>query len=747
MVADVNMDELLASVEEKRKKKKERAKIADKQKKLTKKERQILDMAANTVLPDHYRTVWTEKDLSDLCAWIDTHEIIAIDTETTGKNPFKDDIVGISLYAPHASWYIPLRHKENVAEHVEGKMVGVDYVKCLPIPLVVEKLKSVLVDVKKKLLWHNYKFDFHVLRRVGLRVGCYYDTLVAQPLLDENVSRKLKDLAGTYLGIQADTFSKLFGNVTFDNIPILIDPVTRKGNLATMYAAKDAELTYKLYEFHMKHLSKDRLKEIRDIVFNIEMPFLRIAASAEERGVRVDGDYLVNTVAKQLHAEVEELRQKIWAYTGQINLNSWQQKADVLYNKLKLPRVNKKNPNATDKKTMKKLKPYHPVAGLLLEYNEKNKLTTAFADKLPKEILNGRIHTTFNTTLAVTGRMSCSNPNLQQIPAKVGSLIRNAFIADEGRLLVSIDFSQQELRVLAHVSKCPVLMDVYASGKDVHSMTAVGIYNMEHLENTVTYEQFEFGRVVSSVFRDADGNLIDSHFEESYINHLIEANKLTREEYEREGVEGLKYWAELGAVFEKYRKKAKTVNFGIVYGMSALGLSDTLEISEEEAKAYITSYYTTYPGVKKWLLDMEKFILKNKYSKTLIGRKRRVHNELDSGERWKIGKGVRMGTNSVIQGSSADMVKIASIKLQPLLERYDSHIVLWIHDEIVFDVPENIGMEALKEFGDVMCNALPLDCGIKVDIEPGKKWGQKMSEDDLSELFEEFEDEEFAEPN
>ncbi|WP_141265786.1 DNA polymerase A family protein [Moorella sp. E308F] len=325
--------------------------------------------------------------------------------------------------------------------------------------------------------------------------------------------------------------------------------------------------------------------------------------------------------------------------------------------------------------------------------------------------------------------------NLQQIPAKVGGLIRNAFIADEGRLLASIDFSQQELRVLAHVSRDKVLLDAYKNGRDIHSTTAVSIWNRKHPDDPVTYDDFEYRRKMTELFQDADGNLVDEKFSVEHIQELLAAGKIRTDDPKI-----LRKDAELGIQYEKVRKDSKMVNFGIIYGISEKGLADNLEITEEEAKEYIKSYFEAYPGVKKWIEEKHKEILKQKYTTTLLGRKRRVYPEINSGDSWKIQRGLRQGVNSIIQGSSADMVKLASIKLQPLLKELDAHIVLWIHDEIVFDVPENIGMENLQRIADIMCNALPLDCGMKSDIEVGRKWGQKLSEDDIRHLFEEDEE-------
>ncbi|MEC0276923.1 DNA polymerase [Peribacillus frigoritolerans] len=614
------------------------------------------------------------------------------------------------------------------------------------------------------------KFDCHIMRHwMDIKIIPYLDTMLAAKLLDENTSAALKDLAPYYLKVEADKFSTLFGKITFDQIPIKMDPVTRTGNLSGYYAIKDTELTFKLAGFFMRNLNHPRLEKIKKLLFDVEMPFLQIVVDAEAHGVRLDIDYLEKVVAKQLNEEIEILRKKIENHVGKINLNSPAQLSEALYVKLKLPRVNKKSPNSTDAKTLKKLKKEHEIIGYLLDYRGKVKLVTSFAEKLPKNAVKGRVHSSFQTIGTKTGRLSCNNPNLQQVPARVGGLIRNAFIADEGRLLASIDFSGQELRVLAHISQDPVLLDIYLNDGDVHSMTAVGMYNRSvktmikgleariyDLENgkdahatatmrneltekikqletqVVDYKYFEYCRQLTGKFQDEDGNIVDARFDDEELLAKLRVEGIIS----HFDIKTLKHEAALGIKFEKTRKSAKTVNFGIIYGMSELGLADTLEISEDEAKEYILGYFDAYPGVKAWMASMRRQIDEKHYAETMLGRKRRVYPEMTSGEWWLVQRAYRMGINSIIQGSSADMTKLASIALQPLLEELDVRIVLWVHDEIIFDIPENIGNENLKRMADIMCNALPLSCGLKSDIEVGAKWGQRLSEDELDFLME-----------
>lgn len=322
--------------------------------------------------------------------------------------------------------------------------------------------------------------------------------------------------------------------------------------------------------------------------------------------------------------------------------------------------------------------------------------------------------------------------NLQQLPA--GNLIRNAFVADEGRLLLSCDFSSQELRWLGELSEDPLLMDIYKNNKDVHSMTGTKIWNMQNPDKQLTYEEFCYCRGMYPLFYDADGNLVEERFSDTnYINQLFEEGKINSTDPVK-----LKEDAILGKKLEKIRKFAKTVNFGTVYGISAPSLADTLEVSEEEAQMFIDGFFDTYKGVTKWVRKVWKQVDTKKYVTSILGRKRRLYNEINSGEPWQIESAHRMAVNFCIQGSSADQLKTACLKLQPLLKELNSRIVLYIHDELIIDVPENIGVENIKRIQEVMCNAIFMKIGMSSDAECGRRWSQVMSEEEIEKLKEEF---------
>ncbi len=1115
-----------------KKEKKEPKPKKEKVKKLTKKEVQITEMANQTFLPNHYKTVWTEQELEKLASALKLASYITIDSETMGVNPFSDQIVGLSLFFNGFGYYIPLKHSQQINEDFDktGKFVGRDYVDCLALDLVADTLRPLLEDQTKKYIFHNFKFDYHVFKNwMNIDMVAYYDTAIAQSLLDETVSRRLKDLATMYLKIPSDTFSTLFGKVTFNNVPILLNE-DGSGNLATYYATKDAELTMKLFDFQMSHIDTPRLADIKKLLFDLEMPFLHIVAKAEQKGVLLDTDYLVSNVKVSLEEKLKDLITGIYNYTGEINLNSPIQVSEALYERLGIKRVDKKKPNSTDKRILNKIKKEHPVIPLFLQYKSLSKLITAFVDKLPLSTVKGRIHTSFNTLgakcvskgtllltskgivkiedlssnrevdtfsdinisvasidgldsangfyyggvndaleftlydnttittslvhplltnyslnqvahhnkvnqifssklknyswqkaseikngdyitikintnlyatdeyilldnegyfpqpnsqkkhqtipnmlnedlalwlgmyvadgslhesngglsvrlhntseevlnlfmelnkklfndagtfyvdkgkcpyitlsgkhtlsfirdtfnlckkahnkdipdlilkskksvqeafikglsldtsarkknhrtlvfesvsynlvqklrvmllnmgiycsfyiqgkyLAVaihgdflnsyidsigliehfkqehltslkhtnifkgtifyddlvyvkvkniktikaelfditvpkthsfigngvinhnTGRMSSNSPNLQQIPNADGGLIRKAFKADEGRLLASIDFSSQELRWLAHFSKDPVLNDIYMNDKDVHCMTATSMYNLQHPEDEISYEFFELCYRNYGSYVDKNGTKLEEKFNpqlEENIKLIYKAKELG---YERT----VEHIVEYGQYFDKLRKQAKSVNFGIVYGIGEYKLADMLEIDEEQAKQYIQAYFNQYPNVKVWMEEQKQFMRKNLYTQTYLKRKRRVHQEMMADKAWEKERGFRMGINAIIQGSSADQVKIASIKLQSLLKELDAQIVLWVHDEVIFDVPESIGKHNLQRIADVMCNCVQLSCGMKSDIEVGKIWSEKLNDNDLENFEGEDELDEFEE--
>jgi DNA polymerase I len=723
------LEEIQDNVKEETKKPKKKEKV--KVKKLTKKQQQIIEIADNTVLPDNYSVVWTEEQLDEMCSLMEKEEFLAVDTETTGLNVFADHIVGFSVWLPNCNrgYYIPIEHVDDIKElpSPDGGRIGYDYVKCLSKEIIVNKVKPVLEDDRKKLILHNAKYDAHILYNwLGINIieNVYFDTATASALLDENRPKNLKELSAIYLKESADRFTTLFGKELFHNIPILLK-AGRKGCLAGYYAVKDTYMTWKLYEFFNKAFNRTGLENIKKLFFEMEMPIIPIVWRAEQKGVKFDTEYMVKEVAPALYSELgvcykcggyysinnsitpkkkngtyatsfyfcecdkeqheDGIVQKIWRSTGEFNVKSNPQLAEILFKQLKFPSIDKKKPYAADKKTLKKIKAVLKEKGqntdaelcdLIAQFRAESKLVDAFADKLPKSVVNGRVHTSFNPSGTRTLRFSCARPNIQQMPSKTGGLIRRAFMADEGRLLLSVDFNGQELRILAHVSNCPVLKDIYENDGDVHSMTSVGIYNRLY-NDKVNYEYFQYCRSLLDLFLDKDGKMDESKLSIRNIKKLFKSGQINTD-----NIEIVRNDVEKGIIFEKVRKLyGKPIGFGIIYGITEIGISNNLGVTEEEAIQMIATFMETYPGVAKWIKEQQQFIYKNKYSLSVCGGKRRLYEKIDSGQRWKIESAYRQGVNAVIQRSAAEMTKLASIKLQPLLKELDSQIVLWIHDK------------------------------------------------------------------
>lgn len=635
----------------------------------------IKEAIANTVFPDNYEMVLDAESLNLLISYLKEYDTIALDTETLGLNPFVDDIVGMSLYMGNKGFYIPIQHVlhnpdfnaprvvkncfgtySNEGGDVQGKN-GYDYLHLIPRNIIIEAIKPYLEDRTKKYIFHNYTFDYKVLKIwMCMDVECYVDTILMIALLDENVSRALKDFAAKAFHIKTDKYAKLFGKSFLNTTPILMDS-ERKGNITGVYAVNDTKYTLDIFNLLMPTFEKKPV--LKSLLFELEMPFLYIVRDAEMYGTRFDLDYINNTVKPKLQQEVNELYKNTFAELEKcmdlkefeavvkakakskkdrergINLNSTKQLADILFNYLKLPHINKDKPQCTDKAVLKKLSTMHPAVKYLVEYRAKSKLLTAFTDTLTSKTVNGRLHPSFRSIGAVTGRMSCTSPNLQQIPA--GPLVRNAFIADEGRLLVSIDYSSQEVRWLAEFSKDPVLLDMFKNNKDMHNITGCMVYNIKH-EDRISYEDFTYYTDLAKIFLDKDGNVDQERVNNPELLKNTRAGNL---------LDDIKFGKEL----TKARKKAKIVNFSIIYGVTKKGLSASLECPEDEAQSYIDGFYKTYKGVKAWVAANEKEIIKNKYVETILGRKRRLYKYFeDPNKYWLKYKAFRQGGNAKIQG-------------------------------------------------------------------------------------------------
>lgn len=565
---------------------------------------------------------------------------LSFDTETTGRDPLSDSIVGVALCRESGkAYYVPLRHKE-----------GPNLMDALVI------LKGPLENPSIAKIGHNLKYDILIMRQEGINVsGQLYDTMVAAYLLNPNkAGHSLEDTGLDYLLYKKRPFNEVLGKrASFSEVPI---------DEAAIYAAEDAALAMELKPILF---SKLKAEGLGDLYFDIEMPLIYVLADMEEAGVGLNMKRL-DELSKELDRELEFIESRIYALAGEsFNINSPKQLATILFEKLGLKHGKKtKTGYSTRVDVLEELARTHDLPREILNYRTFYKLKTTYVDALPKLINNktGRIHTSFNQTVTATGRLSSSEPNLQNIPIRGewGTKVREVFIANEGHFIISADYSQVELRVLAHMSNDTGLVDAFRNDIDVHSRTAAQLF----------------------------GTRIDE-------------------------------------VTTEMRRIAKTVNFGVVYGISPYGLSEALSISPKEAGLYIEQYFAKHPGVKEYMDETINQAKLTGYVTTLIGRKRPVP-EINSSNANIRQQTERLAINSPVQGTAADLIKKAMINVwNRLKERgLKTRMLLQIHDELLFETPEDEIEEVKHLIKYEMENALTLSVPLKVDIGWGKNWAE-----------------------
>jgi len=594
-----------------------------------------------------YQTILTEKDLK---AWIQkaaAAQRLAVDVETTGIDALHVDLVGISLsITPGSACYIPIRH------------LGLGEPSQLPLSVVQKHLAPLLNSGKPALYGHNLKYDALVLKRHGLPLGSLTcDTMVASYVL--NPSRNghgLKDLVSEIVGESMTPIEELIGKgakqTTMDTIPI---------EKVAPYACADVDMTLRLAD-----KLEPRIKELglSKLFYELEMPLVLILADMEEKGIRIDRSYLTQ-FGKELNARIATLEIKIHELAGErFNVNSTKQLAVILFEKLKLPVVRRtKTGFSTDEEVLQKLSSQHPLPQTLLEYRELQKLYSTYVEGLLAATgADERIHTSFNQTVAATGRLSSSDPNLQNIPIRTetGRLIRKAFVPAPGMRLLSADYSQIDLRMLAHISKDPNLCKAFRAGEDIHTATAVEIFGVS--PNDVNPEM---------------------------------------------------------------RRVAKSINFGIVYGISAFGLGQQLGIPMDQAQGHIHRYFERYPGVKTWIDQILESARREGSVRTLLGRIRFLP-EIASTNGAIRGFAERTAMNTPIQGTSADVIKVAMLHLAQnrLKNEWAGDMLLQVHDELVFEIPEAHFETSAPVIKRIMEEAVALDIPVVVDLKTGPSWSE-----------------------
>lgn len=605
-----------------------------------------------------YHIVSSMEALDSLIEAVKKASCMVIDLETTNKEPMLASLVGIAIaITPKEAFYIPVNHSPETSQAQDT--LPFDSPKSsdlLPKREVLKRLKPILEDEGVKKIGQNIKYEIIVLSQEGIEVkGISFDTMVASYLLNPSKAQhNLDEIAMEYLGYQKIPTSSLIGKtLTMDQVEV---------EKVANYACEDADITLRLQGELMPLLKE---KQLDELFFQVEMALIPVLARMEERGIRLD-----LKVFKELDSELIKslsvLQAQIYQMAGEeFNINSPQQLSHILYEKLKLPRGKKlKSQYSTDVRALERLASLeHELPQKLLEYRTLAKLKSTYVDALPA-LINRRtkkVHTSYNQTVTATGRLSSSNPNLQNIPirSELGRQLRRAFIpTSEEYLFIGADYSQIELRLLAHLSQDDTLMMAFEEGKDIHAQTASVIFGVP-LED-VTFEM---------------------------------------------------------------RRRAKAVNFGIIYGMSAYGLSQGLGISTEEAQAFIDQYFAIHPKVKSYLDGLVEEARQRGFVTTILNRRRYIP-DINNPKAPLRSLAERTAVNTPIQGSAADFIKLAMIKLDRALSSNfrEGWIVLQVHDELLIEVKREEVKEAKQLVKEVMEKAYPLSVPNKVDINHGENW-------------------------
>ena len=575
-------------------------------------------------------------------------KLIAIDTETTSLNVMNAKLVGISMSLKKGeAVYIPVNHMGAT----EDEQINEDD--------LVQLLKPVLEDSAIVKIGQNIKYDAHIFLNLGIKMhGINEDTMLMSYVINSNQSHGMNKLSQKYLGHDCITYESLVGKgvkqLTFDQIDI---------NDALEYAAEDADVTLQLYHVLKNQIKKE--KRLLEVYQKFEIPSMKALIEIERNGVLIDA-HLLGQQSQKIGEELIKIESKAYELAGQpFNLASPKQLREILFEKLEIKPL-KKTPTgtpSTSEEVLQELSKDYPLPKILLEYRTLAKLKSTYTDKLPLMInqSTGRIHTSYNQAVAVTGRLASSDPNLQNIPIKgsEGRKIREAFIAKPNFSIISADYSQIELRILAHLSKDLGLIEAFKNNKDIHTITASEIFNTN-------------------------------------------IKKITSEQ----------------------RRYAKIINFGLIYGMGAFGLAKTLGITRSDAQNYIQEYFNKYPTVLQYMEESKQFAREHGYVETFFGRRLWLP-EISSSNGLRKAGAERAAINAPMQGTAADLIKLAMIQVQQWIDDNSDlkgQVIMQVHDELVFEVPNNEIDKFTKEIPQIMQNVAKLDIPLIVEINAGENW-------------------------
>lgn len=611
----------------------------------SKTENKTANLAARISLKDkeskNYVTVLTRSELEDVVHALADKPSICVDTETDSADPIRANLVGVSITDRiDRAWYIPANQPS------------------LTVNDVLSVLKPLLEHPGSTKVAHHYKFDYQIFKRHGVNLqGPVFDTMLAAYLIDSAQTLKMDALSIKYLDYEPIPIDALIGKQapwkSMDQVPI---------ETISDYAAEDAEVTYRLYACFQALLQQDALASVAQ---DIEFPLSPVLAEMELIGVKIDAA-LLTRYGQELLKEITRIETEIYERSGaQFNLNSPAQLGDILFNKLGIPSGKKTSTGkfSTNEEVLTELSVHHEVPRLVLEYRGLAKLKSTYVDALP-ELINpetGRVHTSFNQHIAATGRLSSSNPNMQNIPIRSdkGREIRKAFIAEPGYQILSADYSQIELRIIASMANDEAMIRAFENDEDIHARTASEIFGLQDLTQ-VTPDQ---------------------------------------------------------------RRKAKEVNFGIPYGVSAYGLAQRLGIPNSEARDMIQAYFDRFPSIKSYMQETVQFAKEHGYVTTLSGRRRYIP-EINSNNPAGRGFAERTAINMPIQGTAADLIKIAMISIHRWLKdsNFKSRMIMQVHDELVFEIHESEREIVPKEIKHRMEHAMDLKVPIKVEMGIASNW-------------------------
>ncbi len=609
---------------------------------------QVEEPAAADPVSREYEMVTTEQQLDDWIAALGKAGVFAFDTETTSLDYMQATLVGVSFAAePGKAAYVPCGHDYPGAPEQ------------LAVEFLLQKLRPLLEDAAVGKIGQNLKYDRSVLANYGVSLeGISHDTMLESYVLNSVGSRhNMDDLALKYLGLRTIHFEDIAGKgakqLTFNQIDL---------DKAAEYAAEDADITLRLHNALWPKLEREQ--KLQKLFEEIEVPLIPVLSNMERNGVLLDAD-LLGKQSEELAARMDELEREAHSLAGEeFNLGSPKQLQEIFFEKLNLP-VLKKTPKgqpSTAERVLQQLALDFPLPKVIMDYRALSKLKSTYTDQLPKQInaATGRVHTSYHQAVAATGRLSSTNPNLQNIPIRTaeGRRVRKAFIAPDGYKLIAADYSQIELRIMAHLSKDEGLLNAFSTGQDVHRATAAEVFGVSKK-----------------------------------------------------------------AVSDEQRRSAKAINFGLIYGMSAFGLAGQINVSRGAAQEYIDLYFNRYPGVKQYMDSTRASAADLGYVETLFGR-RLYLEEIRSSNYMRRQAAERTAINAPMQGTAADIIKIAMIDVDNWLQdhKVDATMIMQVHDELVLEVSVPQVDEVIEEVEKRMSRAAELDVPLLVEVGIGDDW-------------------------